>query len=368
VPAPVIILAAWVGHQLLADAESAAWGRAKTLVVGDAQIKAVAAVLNESIGAAVDAVAVEASKPNLRVAVINSFAAYNLTSKSSSASSVLAEVRTSIERTLRESGLNAPVPNGTMTQLGFFAPGTKVEDLANRITQSFVLNIKKVATKKDSPLHNLSDQLNADESIESLQALSDESRSSASKLDALLELSRQLLALAQAEHEEDLVRTRVTAIYAALKPIHRDYLLTFAQAEKLLQDGIGSTDLVYFFETRRAALAAERIDAAARADLLLSTAAGQQNALADFAQAVASYFDVASGPARISYFTDLLTYIRDKLQLALDTGRTGAVRIDDYFFLTSDGGKQLLSALASARVDLQHRFDDIAHAVTVLDS
>jgi hypothetical protein len=53
-----------------------------------------------------------------------------------------------------------------------------------------------------------------------------------------------------------------------------------------------------------------------RADLMLSTAADKENAFVAFAQAVSDYFDVSNGPTRISYFTDLLIFIRDKLQLA----------------------------------------------------
>jgi hypothetical protein len=370
VPAPVIILAAWVGHQLTADAESAAWGRVKALVVGDPQVKAIAEVLHESIRATIVAVTEEGSRENLRVAVINSFAEYRLLGKSAHADSVLAEVRSSIECTLRESGLNSLVPNGSMTQLEFFAPGISIEHLANLITQSFVVNIKMRATKAGSALFNLSVQLNADESRESLQLITDEGQSTAGKVDAILELSRQILAMAPPDDQnKDLVRTQVKAVYEALKLIHRDYLLTFAEAEKLLQEGIGSTDLIYFFETRRAARAADRIDAVARADLILSSdAAVKTNTLSAFAQAVSDYFDVSDGPAKISYFTDLLTYIRDKLWLAQHTQQTGAVRIDDFFFMTSDGGKQLLGALASARVDLQRQFDNIAHAATALDS
>jgi hypothetical protein len=369
-PAPLIILASWTGRHLAAEVGSEAWKRIKALAVGDPQVKAIAEVLYQSISATVDAAAEEGSKVYLREGVFNAFAEYTLYSETSDADTVLAELRYSIDCTLRESGLNSLVPNESITQLQFLAPGISLEFLVNLITQSFVMNIKKKATKVGSPLRNLSDQLNADEIREATQQLSDKTRSVADKLDAILELNRNLLFIASQENQnEDLVRTQVRAVYDTLKLVHRDYLLAFAEAEKLLQEGIGSTDLIYFFEARRAALAADRIEAIAQAEQMLSGKVdGETNALSAFAQAISAYFEVSNGPTRITYFTSLLTYIRDQLQLAKDKQWKGAVRIDSFFFTTADAGKALLNALASARVDLQRRFEDVAHEYTVLDS
>lgn len=368
-PAPLIILAAWVGQQLASNVESDGWNRLKALVVGDPQIKDVARALERSIEATVDAVAKDGASASLRGALLNAFEEGDPFSVSSDADTVLGALRSSIDSTLRQSGLNSPVPTLSITQLEFIAPGIGLARLAGTITRFFIINITTMAVGAGSPLANLSAQLNADQIRESLQQLTDSVPSFDGKLDAILELSRRLLDRGpQSDQEEDGVRLRATAIFDTLKLAHRDYLEAFADAERLLRAGVGSTELIHFFETRRAALAAERIEVIARAELVLSGAAGNETTgLGAFAEAVSAYFESANGPTRITYFTDLLIHIRDKLQLAKQKQWSGTVHIDDYFLTTSDHGQSLLSAIAGARVALQWRFEDAAHAFAALD-
>lgn len=370
------ILVVWIGQQLASNVESEFWGRAKTIVLGDSQAKPIAVALDRSITAAVDAVANADSKDVLHQAVLNAFAQYRFDALAQYryaanhpiTGTALADLRYSIDCTLRQSGLNSPVPNESMTQLQYLAPGISIDRLVSCVTQSFVINIKKMATTPGSPLHNLSDQLNADEIRESIQQLSDETRSAVDKVAILLESNRYLLSGASRDdRDQDQIRDQVVSMYKTLKVIHADYLSAFADAEKALRAGIGSADLIHFLETRRAVLAAERIEETAHAEILSSEAGARTNGFSAFAEAVSEYFKASNGPTRITYFTSLLIYVRDKLQLAEGKQTTGAVRIDDYFFTTADHGQTLINALGGARMDIQRRFEEVARVFAALE-
>jgi hypothetical protein len=371
-PVPLIILAAWVGQQLASNVESEGWSRIKALIVGDPQVKDIAEALKRSIDETVDNVAVDGSGTVLREAIFNAFAQYGLYRESSAHETVLDELRSSIDCTLRESGLNSEVPAGSITQLEFLAPGISLELLVGGITRIFVRNIKKMATAAGSPLNNLSKQLNADEVSEALKRIDDTTLSADRKVDAVLEITRHLLDQVTQNHQDqdqDRIPTQAAAVYETMKLIHKDYLLAFAEAEKMLSSGVSSEDLIYFLENRRATLAVERIQAAAQADLALTGEGGREaTKVAAFAHAVSAYFDTSDGPTRITYFTGLLTYIRGMLQIARDKEWSGDVRFDGYFLTTADHGKALVNAIASARVDIQRRFEDIAREFVALDS
>ena len=50
----------------------------------------------------------------------------------------------------------------------------------------------------------------------------------------------------QSDQDKDRLRARAAAIYETLKLIDNDYLLAFAEAEKMLKSGVSSADLIYF--------------------------------------------------------------------------------------------------------------------------
>ncbi|TVY99045.1 hypothetical protein EAS64_42145 [Trebonia kvetii] len=100
-PAPLAILVAWVGQQLLSEAEAAGWSRIKALIVGDPQVKEIAEALKRSIDETVDIVAKDGSAPGLREGIFNAFTQYQLHGKSAA--------------------------HGTITQLEFLAPGISLE-------------------------------------------------------------------------------------------------------------------------------------------------------------------------------------------------------------------------------------------------
>ena len=370
-PAPLLIIAAWVGHHLASDVDSKAWDQLKSLWNGEPDVNAIARAMHDSIATTADAVATDNEEDLLRQGMINAFEDHYIDYGSSDDDSVLGGLRHSIESTLRESGLASMVPAGTMTQLEHLAPGVSMDRLVALVTFGFVANIKSLSAQTGSPLANLSQQLNADETHEQLEIIEDLARGGLAKVDALTELMSGLLATPVANiafTAPNGFATRIRAMFDAMTRIHSDYLTSFAEAEKLIREGVGSTDLLSFLETRRAALVADRLVEISHADQFLDNHGdAHEDKVRMFAQEVSDYFKASNVPARITYFTGLLTYTRSLLLIAEEKQREGPVNIGGFFLTTADHGQGLLSALASARVDIDFHFKRVVSAFTALE-
>lgn len=377
------ILLAWVVGHLLADADAGAWKRLKTFVTGDPATNALA----ETLAAAIQISAMNiadgdrAASVRIRQGIDGAFEYWedNLgpsgeISTGDAEATCLGEIRGSIEYTLVNSGLMSRSGFSTQTQLERLAPGVPIETIIDTLIHQFVIEVKRNATRADSPLANLSSQLNDDETHEQLDIIMRVSTDTGGTTVATLAELRHLIQMVASLQETAQVAPsiavgRARTMFEAMKVIHRDYLTSFASAEAMIRDGVGTRDLLAFLENRRANLAAERCEQTAYAGVLFGTQSGKNgspDALTEFSEAVLEYFSASNQATRITHYTHFINHLRWRLEQAELAGSEGPQDISDFKSIVTGGSKLLLGSLADSRTKLDDGFARISEAAARL--